>query len=179
MLKKHSAEYLALLQIIRKFHSVVSKPELTAEDYERFRQMFCNTETWKKLSGAVNGAYNYDREYEVVKYEIICYRKSLEGDLTETIHISIHNSGNVVYTTEAGEYLDCIEVVKEEDRRSPDKDIRSAELKDFLERKGKVYQVDEIDAYLLIKDSVNNDCIMVEVDLLALLNVIQLTNQSK
>ena len=37
MLKKHSAEYLALLQIIRKFHSVVSQPELTAEDYNRFR----------------------------------------------------------------------------------------------------------------------------------------------
>lgn len=179
MLKKHSAEYLALLQIIRKFHSVVSKPDLTAEDYDRFRQMFCNTETWKKLSGDINGAYTYDREYEVVKYEIICYRKSLEGNLTETIHISVHNSGNVVYTTEAGEYLDCIEVVKEEDRRSPDKDIRSAELKDFFERKGEVSQVDEIDSYLLIKDTVDSSCMMVEVDLLALIHVIQTTNQSK
>lgn len=179
MLKRPSAEYLAILQIARKLHSVVSKPELTKEDYERSRQMFCNTETWKKLSGVVNGAYTYDREYEVVKYEIICYRKNLEGDLKETIHISVHKGGQVLYTTESGEYLDCIEVIKEEDRRSPDKDVRSNELKDFVDRRGNALAVNEIEAYLLIKDATDNSCMMVEVDPLDLINVIQLTNQSK
>lgn len=179
MLKKPSAEYLALLQIIRKFHSVVSQLELTAEDYNRFRQMFCNEETWKTLSGIINKTYTYDREYEVMKYEIICYRKNLGKDPFETIHLSVHSNGQVVYTTESGEYLDCIEVIKEEDRRSPEKDIRVAELKDFVDRRGNASAVNEIEAYLLIKDVVNSDCMMVEVDLLDLIHVIQSTNQSK
>lgn len=179
MLKKHSAEYLALLQIIRKFHSVVSQPELTAEDYDRFRQMFCNQDTWNTLTSDINNSYTYDRKYEVMKYEIICYRESLEGDLTETIHISVHSSGKVDYTTESGEYLDYIEVVKEEDLRSPDKDIRNAEFKSFVERNGNALAVNKIEGYLLIKDSVNNDCMMVEVDPLALIHIIQATNQSK
>lgn len=179
MLKKHSAEYLALLQTIRKFHSVVSQPELTAKDYDRFRQMFCNEDTWKTLTSDINNSYTYDRKYEVMKYEIICYRKSLEGDLTETFHISVHRDGHAVYTTESGEYLDCIDVVKEEDLRSPDKDIRSAEFKNFIDRNRDALVVNEMEGYLLIKDSVNNDCMMVEVDPLALINVIQVTNQSK
>lgn len=179
MLKKRSAEYLAILQIVRKFRSVVSQPELTAEDYDRFRQMFCNTDTWNTLTSDINNSYTYDRKYEVVKYEIICYRESLEGDLTETIHISVHKDGQVLYTTESGEYLDCIEVIKEEDRRSPDKDIRSTELGDFVKRNGDALAVNKIEGYLLIKDPVNNDCIMVEVDPLDLINVIQVTNQSK
>ena len=179
MLKKPSAEYLALFQIIRKFYSVVSQPELTAGDYDRFRQMFCNEETWKTLSGVINKTYTYDREYEVMKYEIICYRKNLGKDPVETIHLSVHSNGQVVYTTESGEYLDCIEVIKEEDRRSPEKDIRVAELKDFVDRRGNASAVNEIEAYLLIKDVVNSDCMMVEVDLLDLIHVIQSTNQSK
>lgn len=179
MLKKHSAEYLALFQIIRKFYSVVSQPELTAGDYDRFRQMFCNEETWKTLSDIINKTYTYDREYEVMKYEIISYRKNLGKDPVETIHISVHSNGQVVYTTESGEYLDCIEVIKEEDRRSPEKDIRIAELKDFVDRRGNASAVNEIEAYLLIKDVVNSDCMMVEVDLLDLIHVIQSTNQSK
>lgn len=179
MLKKHSAEYLALLQIIRKFHSVISKPELAAKDYERFRQMFCNKDTWKTLTSDINNSYTYDRKYEVMKYEIICYRKNLGKDPVETIHISVHSNGQVVYTTESGEYLDCIEVIKEEDRRSPEKDIRIAELKDFVDRRGNAPAVNEIEAYLLIKDVVNSDCMMVEVDPLALIHVIQVTNKSK
>lgn len=179
MLKKRSAEYLAILQIVRKLHSVVSKSELTAEDYDRFRQMFCNTDTWITLTSDINNSYTYDRKYEVVKYEIICYRKSSKGDLKETIHISVHKDGQVLYTTESGEYLDCIEVIKEEDRRSPDKDVRSTELKDFVDRRGNASAVNEMEGYLLIKDPVNNDCMMVEVDHLALIHVIQVTNQSK
>lgn len=179
MLKKRSSEYLAILQIVRKFHSVVSQPELTAKDYDRFRQMFCNTDTWNTLTSDINNSYTYDRKYEVVKYEIICYREILEGDLTETIHISVHKDGQVLYTTESGEYLDCIEVIKEEDRRSPDKDIRSTELGDFVKRNGDALAVNKIEGYLLIKDPVNSDCMMVEVDPLALIQIIQVTNQSK
>lgn len=73
MLTKFNLQFLALADFVSQLHPIVSKKELTKEDYAILRSRYCNEKLWKALTEKVNNLLPFNRKYEVISYEITGY----------------------------------------------------------------------------------------------------------
>lgn len=105
MLTKFNLQFLALADFISQLHPIVSKKELTKEDYATLRSRYCNEKLWKALTEKVNNLLPFNRKYEVISYEITGCETSLEGEINSysvPFQIFFDIEGFMTYSGETG-----------------------------------------------------------------------------
>lgn len=183
MLTKFNLQFLALAEFISQLHPIVSKKELTKEDYATLCSLYCNEKLWETLSKKVNDLHPFNRKYEVISYEITGYDMSPEDNdnpYSVPFQIFFDVEGFMTYSGETG-LLPFEKFYLNDEVSHPTryKDANDKGLESIYVDPGENCEIKHIMAHCIIvaADDPENFRMRMEVDPIKLLHIIQSSQQ--
>lgn len=181
MLTKFNLQFLALADFISRLHPIVSKKELTKEDYATLRSRYCNEKLWKALTEKVNNLLPFNRKYEVISYEITGYDTYTDdSDRLAPFQIFFDRKGFMTYsgTTDPLPF-EKFYLYREISQPTDQKHINDQGLKDIYVQPNDNCEIQHIVAHCIVvaADHPENFRMRMEVDPVKLLHIIQSSQQ--
>lgn len=181
MLTKFNLQFLALADFVSQMHPIVSKKELTKEDYATLRSRYCNEELWKALTEKVNNLLPFNRKYEVISYEITgsVFPEDSDNPQAVPFQIFFDVEGFMTYSGEIG-FLPFEKFYLNDEVSQPTryKDSNDQGLEDIYVNPNDNCDIQHIVAHCIVvaSDDPENFRMRMEVDPVKILHIIQ-TNQ--
>lgn len=178
MLTKFNLQFLALAEFVSQLHPIVSKKELTKEDYATLRSRYCNEKLWKALSEKVNNLLPFNRKYEVISYEITGskFPEGIDNPQAVPFQIFFDRGGFMAYSGVTG-FVPFEKFWLNEDTCQPtdQKDMNDQGLKNIYVQPKDNCEIKHIVAHCLVvaADDPENFRMRMEVDPVKLLHIIQ------
>lgn len=178
MLTKFNLQFLALADFVSQLHPIVSKKELTKEDYATLRSRYCNEKLWKALTEKVNNLLPFNRKYEVISYEITGYDTctDVDSERLAPFQIFLDKEGFMTYSGVTGllpfERFWLNDEISQPTNR---KDLNDEGLKDIYVEPADNCEIKHIVAHCIViaADDPENFRMRMEVDPIKLLHIIQ------
>lgn len=182
MLTKFNLQFLALSDFVSRLHPIVSKKELTKEDYTTLRSRYCNEKLWKALTEKVNNLLPFNRKYEVISYEITGYDTCTddECDRMAPFQIFFDRKGFMTYSGVTDPLpFEKFYLYREISQPTDQKHINDQGLKDIYVQPNDNCEIQHIVAHciVVVADHPENFRMRMEVDPVKLLHIIQSSQQ--